>query len=173
MVPDGVAAERSGSTYRTACLDQYVCAFTTRVLNYLLPHALSTRAKALHSTTVVECGNANMLGALVAGALPEAERAALANHAASCDHCHALIEGLIETDAADAIAPGPHELLAGGGRRRTDALELGPDTRTGPDGSGGPAVIALGTPEFGGTDRFAVVRRIGAGGVGGICEVCD
>jgi eukaryotic-like serine/threonine-protein kinase len=83
----------------------------------------------------VGCRGADTLAALVAGALSDAERVAIANHAASCDGCHALIERLVETGAPAAIVPG--------------------------------------MPAFEGTDRFAVVRRIGAGGMGVVYEVWD
>src|SRR6187402_2984403 len=114
----------------------------------------------------VECGDANLLGALVAGALPEAERAAIANHAGSCERCHALIEGLVEAGAADDPSPGPGELLARSGGCTASMLGRRRGTRGGTSGAAAPVVAVPDTSEFGGTDRFAVVRRIGAGGMG-------
>ncbi|HWO25865.1 MAG TPA: serine/threonine-protein kinase [Kofleriaceae bacterium] len=119
------------------------------------------------------CGNADLLGALVAGVLPEIERAAIANHAASCDLCHALIEGLVETGAVSEMALASGGLLASTGGRTAGVLELGRGTPDGAGGVGEPEATAPGTSEFGGTDRFAVVRRIGAGGMGVVYEVWD
>ncbi len=109
----------------------------------------------------------------MAGALPEGERAAIANHAASCDRCHALIEGLIETDAIREMPLPPGERLAGPDGHTTGVLEPGRGTHVGPAGAGDPVVIEPGTSELGGTDRFAVVRRLGAGGMGVVYEVWD
>jgi hypothetical protein len=108
---------------------------------------------------------------LVAGALSKSERAALANHAASCDRCHALIEGLVETGAAAEAARSSDEVLGCDDGHATDVL--GRSTRVGRDGADDPMAIAPSTSEFGGTDRFAVVRRIGAGGMGVVYEVWD
>ncbi len=123
--------------------------------------------------TVVECGNANLLEALVAGALPEAERAAVANHAASCDRCHALLEGLIETSTASEVAPASGKLLASSDGHAAGVLVPARGTWAGPDGAGDPRGIEPGTSELGGTDRFAVVRCLGAGGMGVVYEVWD
>jgi hypothetical protein len=114
-----------------------------------------------------------LLGALVAGALPAAERAAIVNHAASCDRCHALIEGLVETGAANETLPTAGARLVRRDGHTAGALELGRGTRAGRDGLSDPMGTAPDTPEFGGTDRFAVVRRIGAGGMGVVYEVWD
>jgi len=109
----------------------------------------------------------------VAGALPDAERAAIANHAAVCDQCHALIEGLVETGTADETLPGSVEPPTCRAGHAADVLEPGRGSRAGPDGASAPPGLAPGTPEFSGTDRFAVVRRIGAGGMGVVYEVWD
>jgi Protein kinase domain len=45
----------------------------------------------------VGCPGGDTLGAFIAGALAEVERAAIANHAAWCASCHALIEDLVPT----------------------------------------------------------------------------
>jgi hypothetical protein len=80
---------------------------------------------------VAGCPGGNTMQALVAGTLSEGERAAVANHAASCDQCHALIEGLIAT----------------GGGRMTGRLEIDRGARVGRYvigeqlGSGGMGVV--------------------------------
>jgi len=84
---------------------------------------------------------------LVAGALPEAERAALANHAASCDRCHVLIEALVETGGPYATTPASDKLPASGDGHATGVLVLGRGTRVGryvieaPLGAGGMSVV--------------------------------
>ena len=50
------------------------------------------------------CPDADTLAALVADALGETEREAIAVHAATCDACHALVAGLLET-RADSDSP--------------------------------------------------------------------
>ena len=44
------------------------------------------------------------MAAFAAGALPQARRAEVANHAASCDLCHPVIEGLVGASATDEAA---------------------------------------------------------------------
>jgi serine/threonine protein kinase len=81
----------------------------------------------------------------MAGALPDAERAAIADHAASCDGCHALIEGLIESGTRRAPASGGTR--GTGDPQATLAQELGRGTRVGryvigePLGVGGMSVV--------------------------------
>ena len=51
--------------------------------------------------SVAACPGGDTLAAFMAGGLPEPERALLANHAAWCGECHALIEALVVTDGED------------------------------------------------------------------------
>src|ERR1700759_5229354 len=53
----------------------------------------------------VGCPGGDTLGAYIAGALTEVERAAIANHAAWCASCHALIEALVPTVGDRAGVP--------------------------------------------------------------------
>ncbi len=46
----------------------------------------------------MDCADEDTLAAMIAGALTEQQRAAIAIHAASCESCHALIDGLVATD---------------------------------------------------------------------------
>ena len=93
---------------------------------------------------------------MLAGLLPEAERAALAHHAATCDRCQALVQGLIETGGKTLPAS-----LAG--------VPAGTQDRRGSK----PRAAPSSSEEFTGTDRFELVRRIGVGGMGVVYEVGD
>ncbi len=95
---------------------------------------------------VAGCPNTDTLGALVSGALSAAARAEVANHAASCDVCHALIEGLIEP-AIDATTAGGAETFASG-----EQLLLRPGARVG---------------------RYLIEARLGAGGMGVVHAAVD
>jgi eukaryotic-like serine/threonine-protein kinase len=64
---------------------------------------------------LVGCPDADTLAALVADALGETERAAIAVHAATCDGCHALLAGLLET-RADSDGPRGTSMLRDGTR---------------------------------------------------------
>jgi serine/threonine protein kinase len=90
---------------------------------------------------MVACGGSDTLGALVAGALPEAERAAIADHAAVCADCHALIDGLVGTRASCPTAPA----TAGGGEAAWYALgrgaQVGRYLLDAPLGIGGMSVV--------------------------------
>ncbi|HUS28149.1 MAG TPA: protein kinase [Kofleriaceae bacterium] len=104
----------------------------------------------------MECANADTLAGLVAGALPEAERAAIATHAASCKRCHALIDELFESSSAG----GP-------------VTPAGPDDTTQgdePDGSR-PSRISLRPGAHVG--RYVIEERIGAGGMGVVFAATD
>ncbi len=69
-----------------------------------------------------------------------------------------------------ALASG--EVLAGPSRTATlPVLDRGAGGGTGVADE--PVVLVPGMPEFGGTDRLAVVRRLGAGGMGVVYEVWD
>jgi eukaryotic-like serine/threonine-protein kinase len=110
---------------------------------------------------MVACGGADTLGALVAGALPEAECAAIANHAASCAGCHALIEGLVGAGASCPTAPASGELRA----TRDDGD--GDD-----DGDGGMMRMhALGRGTRVG--RYVIDRLLGAGGMSVVHAALD
>jgi serine/threonine protein kinase len=100
----------------------------------------------------VACGGANTLGALVAGALPEAARAAIANHAAACDRCHALIEGLVETGASSATSRASDEMPTSGDGNATGSLVLRCGTRVG---------------------RYVIDKPLGAGGMGVVYAAID
>jgi serine/threonine protein kinase len=76
------------------------------------------------------CGGTDTMGALMAGALGEAERAAIANHAASCAGCHALIEGLVDGDACGVPASVFDETQASGDGH-THAPLINPGARIG------------------------------------------
>jgi predicted Ser/Thr protein kinase/tetratricopeptide (TPR) repeat protein len=128
-----------------------------------IPHA--------YTYVMVRCPSGDTMGALVAGVLPESERAAIANHAASCERCHALIEGLIAT--ARVTAQGSGELSGSDGGHATDVDKHDRGARAGRHGANDPTTTGPGTSEFGGTDRFAVVRRIGEGGMGVVYAVWD
>src|SRR5262245_29423035 len=51
----------------------------------------------------VACADADTLAALLADALSDAERSAVAVHAAGCPACHALVEGLLRDDTATTV----------------------------------------------------------------------
>ena len=86
---------------------------------------------------------------MLAGALPEAERAALAHHAETCG-------------TTLAAAAQPAEPLTDGAPAGTLDRRAAAGTRPPP-----------GATEFSGTDRFELVRRIGVGGMGVVYEVWD
>ena len=90
---------------------------------------------------LVGCGDADTLGALVAGVLPEAERAAIAIHAASCAPCHAMIESLIGAGSASegpdgngCVAPAPVPAIVWGTRIGRYVIDQ-------PLGGGGMSVV--------------------------------
>ncbi|HEX8108658.1 MAG TPA: zf-HC2 domain-containing protein, partial [Kofleriaceae bacterium] len=114
------------------------------------------------------CTDANTLGAWLAGALPEAERTAIEDHAAVCDRCHALVQGFAATRPSSHAARGALTSLTS---QVTGTLEPAPEPSEGTPTL--PARPGAGTSEFTGTDRFEVVRRIGAGAMGVVYEVWD
>jgi tetratricopeptide (TPR) repeat protein len=123
-------------------------------------------AETVHWDAVVNCTDANTLGAWLAGTLPEAQRAAIADHAAVCDRCHALVQGLAATrpsGAGAALASLASQVTG----TREPAHEPSETTPT------LPAHPSTRSSEFTGTDRFEVVRRIGAGAMGVVYEVWD
>ncbi|HEX3760466.1 MAG TPA: AAA family ATPase [Kofleriaceae bacterium] len=116
----------------------------------------------------MDCTDADTLGAWLSGALPEAQRVAIADHAAVCDRCRALVQGLAATRPSSAVnALASHASQVTGTLEPWAASALAEDTPTVPAGPGGRA------SEFAGTERFEVVRRIGAGAMGVVYEVWD
>jgi len=77
----------------------------------------------------VDCADEDTLAAMIAGALTEQQRAAIAIHAASCESCHALIDGLVATDMGSDTTP--MKLVAGD---RVGRYEI--DSRLGAGGMG-------------------------------------
>src|SRR5262245_23445621 len=97
---------------------------------------------------------------MLAGGLPEAERAALAHHAATCDRCQALVRGMLEASGQTSDKTLPASLAG---------MPAGTQDRRGSKPRAAPSSSA----EFTGTDRFELVRRIGIGGMGVVYEVWD
>ena len=117
------------------------------------------------------CGGVDTLGAWVAGALPGAARAAIANHAAACAPCHALIEGLLGTSRPPAGTAAVPDGAAG----CADAL-----ARTEPGQARWPAASLLRSEGFAeklppGTrvGRYAIDAVIGAGGMSVVYAALD
>src|SRR5262249_33201850 len=65
---------------------------------------------------VVGCADVDTLMALVENALSDSAREAIAIHAASCEHCHAVIDGLVQRGA---------DTVGSGGNRRVTAITPG------------------------------------------------
>jgi hypothetical protein len=128
-------------------------------------------AAARYTGQTVDCRDAETLGAWLAGALPAAEHAAIAHHAAVCDRCNALVAGLVETRRPGDPAPKAPtgDILASSDGQVTGTQ---PRLRAVPAAALEPARPAE-PDEFTGTERFSVVRRIGAGSMGVVYEVWD
>jgi serine/threonine protein kinase len=81
---------------------------------------------------------------MIAGALTNVQRAAIANHAASCARCHALLDGLIDADASVTAEANQNSADAG---PVASNLMLEPGTRVGryvieaPLGAGGMCIV--------------------------------
>lgn len=91
------------------------------------------------------------MAAFVAGALPDAERAAIANHAASCERCLEVLDVLVASNAGHAHPPA-REVTIGGDRTATGELELLPGARVG---------------------RYVIVSMLGTGGMGVVYAAFD
>jgi predicted Ser/Thr protein kinase len=102
----------------------------------------------------VDCANADTLAGLVAGALPEGERAAIATHAASCKRCHALLDELLDSSSGRPVTPAGRD-----------------DTTHGDDSSGERARVSLRPGARVG--RYVIEERIGAGGMGVVFSATD
>jgi tRNA A-37 threonylcarbamoyl transferase component Bud32 len=91
------------------------------------------------------CPDADTLGALISGALSASTRAEIANHAAVCVMCHALVDGL---DLVPTEPPEGESLASD----RDAPLELGRGMRVG---------------------RYVIEARLGAGGMGVVYGALD
>ena len=98
----------------------------------------------------MDCPDADTLGSLAAGGLSPAERAAVANHAAGCTSCHAVLGELLaaveETATAATMSPDGH-------------IRPSPPSST----------LIAGSR----IDRYVIENRIGAGGMGVVYAARD
>jgi predicted Ser/Thr protein kinase len=96
----------------------------------------------------LECPDADTVAALVANELPESARAGIAEHAADCARCHAMLAALI----ADPTATPSDATFDDRGGEATRARGVVPGTRIG---------------------RYTVESRLGAGGMGVVYAAID
>ena len=87
----------------------------------------------------------------MAGALPEVERSAIANHAASCGRCLEVLDLLVASNASHSHPPGREVSIDGDGTG-TGELELLPGARVG---------------------RYVIGSKLGAGGMGVVYAAFD
>ena len=102
----------------------------------------------------VACPDAETLAALVDDALPVAARAAVANHAAECEACHALLSALWATAASPTAPAARQEERRAGDRVDRYVIEA----RLGAGGMG--VVYAAHDPELG---RKVAIKLVRAG----------
>src|SRR5262249_46366162 len=105
-----------------------------------------------YTARLVSCAGTNTILSLVEGSLDSEERERLLKHAESCPDCRALLVGMMGSGppASSEVPPV--------------ALQGAPTTRPAPPAPTDPAS---------GIDRFIVLERIGAGGMGVIVAAYD
>ncbi len=106
-----------------------------------------------------DCPSQETLSAFALGDLPEAELGAVAEHLDACTECEERAGGLDQV--LDVVLDGLKCIRGTGQGTRPTA------TATGPDGSGELRAILGSAEDLG---DFRIVREIGRGGMGVVCE---